>query len=293
MGNDGGSIPKRRELVKSASRNPTVSELKATALESLGYAWTTDPVTTEQLDTTNTVSDWRGRLYSYETILQGLVNGSDSDEAPVLINEQPTDEKEEFTFASTGIKSLRDVVKIHFQRTETGSGGSKKILLTCPISLKELGPATRSVYLVPCGHAFAEIAIKEIPDHICPVCNNAFETRDVISILPTEQSDLARLAKRIEQLRAAGLTHSLKKEKGNKKKDKKRKAIETDAEAGTETLEDRTAETSKTDAESSKKATVADSRLSGINNAFAATLTARVLADQDQANKRRRLAAAR
>ncbi len=111
MGNDGGSIPKRRELVKEAARLPTVAELKATALESLSHAWATDPVSSEPLDLENAVSDWRGRLYNYETILKGLIpsgeladgGGDDGDDAAA--------DNGEVTFVSTGIRSLRDVVR--------------------------------------------------------------------------------------------------------------------------------------------------------------------------------------
>ncbi len=89
MGNDGGSIPKRRELVKSAARNPTVSELKATALESLSHAWSHDPLNSERLDMENPVSDWRGRLYNYETILKALMPSDDeADKSPASSDSQ-------------------------------------------------------------------------------------------------------------------------------------------------------------------------------------------------------------
>jgi len=65
MGNDGGSIPKRRELVKNAARAPTTSELKATALESLSHAWAHCALSGEFLDVDTLVSDWRGRRYPW------------------------------------------------------------------------------------------------------------------------------------------------------------------------------------------------------------------------------------
>ena len=78
MGNDGGSIPKRRELVKEAARLPTTSELKATAHESLTHAWSTCPISSDPLDPHNTVSDARGRLYNYETVLHCLIPSTDT-----------------------------------------------------------------------------------------------------------------------------------------------------------------------------------------------------------------------
>ncbi|KAL2127250.1 hypothetical protein VTI74DRAFT_11018 [Chaetomium olivicolor] len=274
MGNDGGSIPTRRELVKSAARAPTVSELKATALENLSHAWTHDPVTSERLDMENVVSDWRGRLYNYESVLKGLMpGGDDNDAVPALVNGEPP----ELTFASTGIKSLRDVVKLKFRRY-TPPGTKGRDIWACPVSLKELGPATRAVYLVPCGHVFAEAAIKQIQEHICPECSEKFEAADAIPILPTEKTDLDSLTTRISDLRAKGLTHSLKKDKINGKK--KRKAEETEGDGPAKPEKSKTASNAEI-----------SSRISGINNAMTASLTARVLAEQEERKKRRKLAA--
>ncbi|KAJ2975458.1 hypothetical protein NUW58_g8350 [Xylaria curta] len=103
MGNDGGSIPKRRELVKEAARLPTASELKATALESQAHAWSTCPISAA-------VSDARRDASSEEQ------------------QQQPSQEAAEF--ARSGIRSLKDVVKLRFCRDPH-----------VPLSLKELGAA--------------------------------------------------------------------------------------------------------------------------------------------------------
>ncbi|KAK5995354.1 Replication termination factor 2 [Cladobotryum mycophilum] len=198
MGNDGGSIPKRRELVKNAARAPTVSELKATALESLAHAWTHCALSGMPIDLDSVVSDWRGRLYNYEAILKGLM---------------PSDEAPEVTPASLGIRSLRDVAKLQFSKS-----GDK---WACPISMKEIGPSTKAVYLIPCGHVFAEVAITEIKENACPECGEALTQDNVVPILPTVQKELEKLEKRMEDLRAKGLTHTLKKDKSEKKKKRK------------------------------------------------------------------------
>ncbi|KAJ6439777.1 methyltransferase domain-containing protein [Purpureocillium lavendulum] len=259
MGNDGGSIPTRRELVKNASRAPTVSELKATALESLSHAWTHCALSGDRLDLDSVVSDWRGRLYNYEAILKGLM---------------PADETPDVTPASLGITSLRDVAKLKFSKI-----GDK---WACPISMKEIGPSTKAVYLVPCGHVFAEVAITEIHESTCPECSEPFERENVIAILPTTEKESLRLEKRIEDLRAKGLTHTLKKDKSEKKK-RKRKGEEMNGNGDAKEKADSSEEAK------AKKET--DSRISGINNPMAASLTARVLAEQDERNKRRKLAA--
>ncbi|PSR84347.1 Rtf2 RING-finger-domain-containing protein [Coniella lustricola] len=277
MGNDGGSIPKRRELVKEAARNPTVSELKATALESLSHAWTYDPLSSEPLDMENVASDWRGRLYNYESILKGLIPSEVDPEAEDKANGN------DMTFSSTGIKSLRDIVRLNFKRYKPADAKSKEIW-ACPVSLKELGPATKAVYIVPCGHVFADVAIKEITDqeHNCPECSGPFEDQDIIPILPIEETELARLSKRMENLRAQGLTHSRKADKSNKKK--KRKA----GESGTDGAED----TKGRPKEAKRQKADTTGRSGGINNPMTASLTAKVLAEQEERNKRRKLASA-
>lgn len=273
MGNDGGSIPKRRELVKEAARTPTVSELKATALESLSHAWAHDPLTSQKFDMENIVSDWRGRIYNYESILNALMPSEDTDEAPPLVN--GNGESPELRFSTTGIKSLRDVVKLRFKRYAPPGTNGKEIW-ACPVTLKELGPSTKAVYLVPCGHVFAEAALKQIQEEPCPECSEPFQARDVIPILPTDNAEVEKLAVRLEELKASGLSHSLKKDKSASKK--KRKAGEN----GEEKVEKKK--------EKKSKDAIA-SRVSGINNPMTASLTAKVLAEQDERNKRRKLAA--
>lgn len=310
MGNDGGSIPKRRELVKEAARNPTISELKATAFESLNHAWTHDPISSESIDLETVVSDWRGRLYNYESILKGLMPGSNDDSSenkqdttpPARIDTSANSSSvgngestatptaifaTELSFASTGIRSLRDVVKLKFKRYTPPGGGNKKEkeIFACPVTLKELGPSTKSVYLVPCGHVFAEMAIQMITEEVCPECSEPFKSEDVIPILPTDKADIQRLSKRMEDLKTKGLTHSLKKDKSASKEKKKNKRTADEAN-GDADKEKETKKAKKSAGES------ISSRVSGINNAATAALTARVLADQDEAMKRRKLAAA-
>ncbi|SPO07474.1 uncharacterized protein DNG_10168 [Cephalotrichum gorgonifer] len=273
MGNDGGSIPTRRELVKNTDRAKTVSELKATAHESLTHAWTHCPLSTDKLDLESAVSDWRGRLYNYESVLKNLMAAEDGEDA--------SEPAAEVSFSSTGIKSLRDIVKVKFNRSTTpGGGGGERdgAAWVCPVTLKEFGAGTRAVYIVPCGHAFAEVAIKKIGERRCPECNEAFEEENVIPILPTSEADLTRLAARVERLQGEGLTHGLKKDKKGGKKKRKRAEENGDKEGE--------------DGGKAGKAAKKDERLSGINNARTASLMAKVLAEQDELAKRRKVAAA-
>lgn len=303
MGNDGGSIPKRRELVKEAARLPSASERKATVLESQSHAWTTCPLSSEPLDpcsastSTTIVSDSRGRLYSYEAVLQCLTTTSSSS-SPTIPEAQATE------FARTGIRGLRDVAKLRFatRRDERG-----RAFPACPLSMKELGAATRSVYLVPCGHVFADIAIRETvksgsaekekkgkgegeggdkndadedDTHLCPECSEPFRERDIIPILPTESSDIDRLSRRADELRGLGLTHTLKKDKsgGSSSSSKKKRKADTAAAVAEKQPKQNGGDGGDRTGISSR-----------INNSLTASLTAKVLAEQEERNKRRKM----
>ncbi len=293
MGNDGGSIPKRRELVKEAARLPTASELKATALESLTHAWSTCPISSEPLDPHNTVSDSRGRLYNYEAVLRCLIPGASANESP-----EERQSQEAVEFARSGIRSLKDIVKLRFSIQKDEKRGE---IRTCPLSMKELGAGTRAVYIVPCGHVFTEMVMKELlaaeesssagvapgKTSRCPECSEAFLLRDMVPILPVDESDAEKCTTRIEELRTAGLAHNLKKDKAAGGK-KKRKAAE---EEGGKSHENG-ANGNKSAQKEKKQKRDRDDISSRINNSMTATLTAKVLAEQNERNRQRKLAAA-
>jgi hypothetical protein len=140
MGNDGGSIPTRRELVKSAARNPTHSEVRSTQASTREYRWSTCPLSKKPL-ASPVVSDSAGFLYNKDSIIEWLLRGSEAfgDGEEVLQGR---------------VKSLKDIVEVKFDEADTR--------WVCPVSRKELGPGTKAVYIVPCGHALAESAVREV-----------------------------------------------------------------------------------------------------------------------------------
>lgn len=290
MGNDGGSIPTRRELTKTAKRDPTTTELKATQLESQTHAWTQCPLSHRALSSP-IVSDSLGALYNKDAVIELLLPSTDSD-APART------EQEELI--ARRIKSLRDVVQVSFQtEIDLATKEDKKV---CPVTSKELGPTTKAVYLVPCGHAFSALAIKEVAGDTCMVCNEPYTLENIISMLPLVKEDFVRLEERARRLKEAGLTHSLKKAPGSKKK-KERKHAEVSttieskttlvaAEALSEKNRKRLVDTQdvdiKANSASAQRSAVA-TPLGGIKNAATASLTARVLYEQEERNKRRKL----
>ncbi|OJD13529.1 hypothetical protein ACJ73_09192, partial [Blastomyces percursus] len=155
MGNDGGSIPKRCELVKSAARNPTAAELKETLREHLEHYWSTCPLSHKQL-LAPIVSDSTGNLYNKDAILKFLMPADDAEE---IISKDDCEE-----ILKGRVKGLRDIVEVKFEIDDDGNGKKRKV---CPITRKELGPSVKAVYIVPCGHAFSEEAIREMKSDNC------------------------------------------------------------------------------------------------------------------------------
>jgi hypothetical protein len=287
MGNDGGSIPTRRELVKNAARNPNTSELKATQFEAQTHAWTYCPLSNRPL-AAPIVSDCAGILYNKDAILEQLLPKDDDVPAPII--------KEKEDVLQGRVKVLRDVVEVKFTVVKEGKD-EKKICLT---TSKELGPSTKAVYLVPCGHAFSEVAIREVAGETCVECNEPYTVENVIPILPIAKEDIAKLTARANKLKDAGLTHSLKKAPGSKKRKKNaeaesaatdQKVPETNGKAPAESLSEKTKARLAENGSGTPQSRSGTSTpvASGIKNAATASLTAKVLDEQEERNKRRKM----
>ncbi|KAF4637783.1 hypothetical protein G7Y89_g300 [Cudoniella acicularis] len=287
MGNDGGSIPTRRELVKNAARNPNTSELKATQQEAQTHAWSYCPLSNRPL-AAPIVSDCAGTLYNKDAILEQLLP-KDYDVPASII-------KEKEDILQGRVKGLRDVVEVKF----TLSTEDKEEKGICPITSKELGPNTKSVYLVPCGHAFSEVAIREVAGDTCVECNEAYTSENIISILPLAKNDISRLAARAARLKESGLTHSLKKAPGGKKRKKNvdaestpvgEKSVATNGAVAKEGISDKLKARLGENGTATPQSRSGTSTPvpSGIKNAATASLTAKVLDEQEERNKRRKL----
>lgn len=268
MGNDGGSIPTRRELVKEAARIKTTTELKESQAEQQEYHWTTDPISNELLEPP-IVSDCNGKLYKKESVLK-LLTGDES------INQ---DEAEKATAGA--IKTLKDVVEVKFEEDITSHAENGKVdgrvhSWVCPITNKPLGPGSKAVYLVPCGHAFSGAAIKEVADDKCLQCGESYAPNDVIPIVPTNEEDIARLLLRMRTLRDKNLTHSLKKGKKRKAKDAEESVVDSEKVPAVMSVTKRNGSGASTPTNGN-----------GIKNSATASLAAKVLEEQER--KKRKL----
>ena len=277
MGNDGGSIPKRSELVKEAARNPTTSEIKETQKEQQAHLWTACPLSHKPLSLP-VVSDSGGNLYNKDAIIQYLLPAEAS-----TINKEDCDK-----LLGGRVKSLKDVVEVLFTPEDSAKRDGGGESFKCPITGKQLGPAVRAVYIVPCGHAFSSEAVKMMKGKECLQCNTPYESENIIPILTIADDEATHLRDRIEKLVASGLTHSLKKASGSKKRkggEKSEHVPKNTAQVPTSGIADSEAVFSP-----APDLVPVPKTANGIKNAATANLTAKVLKEEEDRAKRRKMA---
>ncbi|EPS39736.1 hypothetical protein H072_6482 [Dactylellina haptotyla CBS 200.50] len=273
MGNDGGSIPTRRELVKSPTRRKTTSELRSQSSQNATYHWSFCPLSKQPLKSP-VVSDCLGRLFNKQAVVEWLIEPEKFGDGSEVMK-------------AGGVKGLKDVVNVVFEigtaeegnseqvlnggiMNGNGAGSGRKETWVCPVTRKELGPGAHAVYLIPCGHAFAEAAVKEIKEDACLVCSEKFDKEDgVVKINPTEEADVDKLKKRIEKLIAAGLSHSLKKGSSKKRKNKDKEGKNGDKEK--------------------EKSSNGDSKEKTAKSSTANDIASKVLGDEQERAKRRKM----
>ena len=125
--------------------------------------------------------------------------------------------------------------------------------------------------------------MREVPSETCMECNEPFLPRDIITILPVVEEDIQRMKDRMAKLGELGLTHSLKKVPGSKKSKKSKKRKEqAEGESGEEKAEKKQKSANFLGSGTATPAT-------GIKNASTASLTAKVMKEQEEKNKRRKL----
>ena len=265
--------------------------MKETQKEQQEHYWTTDPLSHQPLSLP-IVSDSLGSLYSKDSVIEHLLAAAND----ASHKAKPSSE-DDFSWR---VKSLRDVVEVKFQVEENEEKSDLKagrLKLVCPATNKTLGPGVKAVYLVPCGHAFLESAVREMSGENClqvsehtfaeliaktSQCNEPYTNDNVITILPASAADKKRLRDRVQKFREQGLTHSLKKAPGT---GKKRKKDSTSTETATLDMPKE-----KSKPATSLSANAVDNEIGGIQNADTASLTAKVLAEEQEKNKRRKMA---
>ncbi|XP_050078135.1 replication termination factor 2 [Anopheles maculipalpis] len=192
MGCDGGTIPRRDELVR-LKKKPEQKDKDAERQ----FRWKHCALT--QLRLQQPIVMCRlGRLYSKQNVIEALLD------------------KEKMTEACAHIKSLKDIKNLNLTANpaydETKDDKSSPYI--CALIGLEMSGQFRFVALWTCGCVFSERALKEVKEKVCSVCQTPYSDDDIVILNGTEDE--------VEQMRVkmeARIAHarSEKKSKSDKK----------------------------------------------------------------------------
>lgn len=206
MGCDGGTIPKRHELVKGPKKVEKVDKNAEMAAK-----WKYCALSQEKLKRP-IVSCELGRLYNKDAIIEYLLDKS---------AERPNVE------AVTHIRGIKDIKELNLtdnpewegERRNTKGDRYEDILcgmFICPVVGLEMNGKHRFCYLQTCGCVFSDRALKEVKTEICHKCGDPFKNEDIV-VLNGSKEEVEKLREKMEEKRA----------KAKAKKSKKSKAAET------------------------------------------------------------------
>ncbi|KAJ3113306.1 Protein RTF2 [Phlyctochytrium bullatum] len=213
MGCDGGSIPKRHELVKT-KRAPERPD-KGSQIDA---KWNCCALSKEPLEKP-VVACRLGRLYNKDKVLEYLLNRNAFGEGDAV---------------GGHIRHLTDVTDLNMTPNPSLSAfenGSSSIMgsfserakvsrWVCPVTLKEMNGSNRFIFSVQCGCALSEKALKEVPSQgHCLSCGTPYTPEDLIPINSEIPDEIERLKVAVEN----GVKERIAKEQAKKISRKSRK----------------------------------------------------------------------
>lgn len=177
MGADGGSIPTRKELVKTRGKvNHDYDK------QNKQDSWKLCALSKEPLHLPVVLCS-KGHLYNKEAILNYLL---------------AKDSLSESTFSIVGhIKSLKDIKTLNLTPNPASPKGvgdvksrdvedSGAAPFICPITGKEMNGNFRFVYLSGCKCVFSEQAVKEVSSDTCLQCGKIRKENDIVELDPSK-----------------------------------------------------------------------------------------------------------
>lgn len=208
MGCDGGTIPKRHELVKGPKKVEKVDKNAEMAAK-----WKYCALSQEKLKRPIVACDL-GRLYNKDAIIEYLLDKT---------AERPNAE------AVTHIRGTKDIKELNLTDNPEWDGERRNTkgdcyediycgMFICPVVGLEMNGKHRFCYLQTCGCVFSDRALKEVKTEICHKCGDPFKSEDVVVLNGTKE-EVEKLRERMEEKRA--------KTKTKTKKSKKSKVTET------------------------------------------------------------------
>ena len=200
MGCDGGTIPKRDELVRMKKKPEQVDknyELNAKWFHcALSQAELRTPIVCCEL----------GNLYNKEAVLEYLLDKSSVS-----------------TDIASHIRSLKDVKELNltinpaFEQKSMEQADSyldfQASQFICPVVGIEMNGRYKFCFLWKCGCVFSERALKEVPSTVCNKCGKSFTDEDVVVINGSEEEVSTMRTKMEERRQKSKLEKKAKKTK--------------------------------------------------------------------------------
>eukprot|EP00066_Takifugu_rubripes_P023154 XP_011612420.1 PREDICTED: protein RTF2 homolog [Takifugu rubripes] len=227
MGCDGGTIPKRHELVKGPKKVEKVDKNAEMIAK-----WKYCALSQEKLKRP-IVSCELGRLYNKDAIIEYLLDKT---------AERPNVE------AVLHIRGTKDIKELNLTDNPEWEGERRNAkgdryedncgMFICPVAGLEMNGRHRFRYLWTCGCVFSERALKEVKTEICHKCGEPFKEEEMIVVNGTKEEVEILKQKMLER-----------REKAKSKKCKKSKAAKA-ASAASE-AKDAAVKTSQENGESS------------------------------------------
>ncbi|XP_026162499.1 replication termination factor 2 [Mastacembelus armatus] len=202
MGCDGGTIPKRHELVKGPKKVEKVDKNAELAAK-----WKYCALSQEKLRRPIVACEL-GRLYNKDAIIEYLLDKT---------AERPNAEAVEHIRGIKDIKELNltDNPEWEGERRNTKGDRYEDIhcgMFICPVVGLEMNGKHRFCYLQTCGCVFSDRALKEVKTEICHKCGDPFKDEDIIVLNGTKE-ELEALREKMEERRAKAKTKKTKKSK--------------------------------------------------------------------------------
>ncbi|KAF4112631.1 replication termination factor 2 [Onychostoma macrolepis] len=206
MGCDGGTIPKRHELVKGPKKVEKVDKNAELAAK-----WKYCALSQEKLKRPIVACEL-GRLYNKDAIIEYLLDKS---------AERPNTE------VVAHIRSIKDVKELNLTDNPAWEGERHNIkgdcyedmhcaMFICPVVGLEMNGKHKFLYLQTCGCVFSERALKEVKTEICHKCGDPFHEDDLV-MLNGSKEEVEKLQKAMEERRLKAKTAK----KSKKSKDTK------------------------------------------------------------------------
>jgi len=248
MGCDGGTIPKRHELVRTRQK-PEEKDPDSDRVTTWQYCALTNQLLKEPI-----VACELGKLYNKDAIIEFLLDKKSSDKPDKVSH----------------IKGLKDIHTLKlsenpaYVKQQKKGDGYLDLHMTkyyCPIAGINMNGKYKFCYLLSCNCVLSRKALDQIRDSICPLCSSAYTKDDIIPL--NENKTI------VEELRQKMLSRKeLAKKKKLEKKQKKKKSNDVKEEVDVPCTSASVTTTALTvKADKKKKESLSSDRVRNLNSA--------------------------